>query len=75
MSSLEYSKIKESLNSEDIIRIMDFLGAKEYQKNDIKQIIIFPTICHNINAKEARDGPLQNGRIAAGKQSPGGQSH
>ena len=49
---MEYSKIKESLNSEDIIRIMDFLGAKEYQKNDIKQIIIFPTICHNINAKE-----------------------
>ena len=47
---LEYEKIKESLTIDDIIRIMDFLGAKEYQRNEFKGLLIFKTICHNVEA-------------------------
>lgn len=47
---LEYEKIKESLTIGDIIRIMDFLGAKEYQRNEFKGFLVFKTICHNVEA-------------------------
>lgn len=49
MSNL--SDLANSLTNEQIIKIMEGLGADRYQET--ADSIIFPTICHNVDASEA----------------------
>lgn len=42
---LNAKEIKENLSNEQIIKLVTYLGAKEYI--DKSEYIIFPTICHN----------------------------
>lgn len=48
---MDYAKIIENLNTESIIHLMTELGADRYSETD--DYILFPTICHNIDASEA----------------------
>ena len=48
---MDYAKIIENLNTESIIHLMTELGADRYSETD--EYILFPTICHNIDASEA----------------------
>lgn len=48
---MDYKEIIESLKPESIISLMEKLGVDRYL--DKGDYIIFPTICHNINAEEA----------------------
>ena len=48
---MDYAKIIENLNTESIIHLMTELGADRYSETD--DYILFPTICHNIEASEA----------------------
>lgn len=48
---MDYAKIIENLNTESIIHLMTELGADRYTETD--DYILFPTICHNIDASEA----------------------
>ena len=41
---MDYNKIIEDLTEQDIIRIMDALGAKDYKETN--EALIFQTICH-----------------------------
>ena len=46
-----YEEIIKNLTSESVIKLMEKLGADRYIEHD--SYIIFPTICHNIDTKEA----------------------
>jgi hypothetical protein len=48
---MDYKEIINNLKPEAIISLMEKLGAGRY--SDRGEYIIFPTICHNINAEEA----------------------
>ena len=48
---MDYKEIINNLKPEAIISLMEKLGADRY--SDRGEYIIFPTICHNINAEEA----------------------
>ena len=48
---MDYNRVIEDLTEQDIIRIMETLGVKNYKMTN--EAIIFPTICHNINPDEA----------------------
>ena len=43
--------IKESITDEDIKKILDIY--KTYPSSENNDVIIFPTICHNLNPEEA----------------------
>ena len=49
--SLNYRAIVENLQDEKVINLMRELGADRYIETDT--YIIFPTICHNVDANEA----------------------
>lgn len=51
MSQYDLKSIKAQLKSEDIVFLLMTLGATRYEEKDA--YIIFPTICHNLNAEEA----------------------
>ena len=51
MTSNNAQHIKEIISHEDIKKIMADYGAYPYSEND--ETIIFPTICHNLNAADA----------------------
>ena len=46
-----YEEIIKNLTFESVIKLMEKLGADRYIEHD--SYIIFPTICHNIDTKEA----------------------
>ena len=48
---MDYAKIIENLNTDSIIHLMTELGADRYNETD--DYILFPTICHNVDASEA----------------------
>lgn len=48
---MKFSKIANSLSEDDIIKLMEELGASNYIKRDT--YIIFPTICHNTSEDKA----------------------
>lgn len=48
---INYQEITENLSSDKVIELMTKLGADRYEERD--NYIIFPTICHNIDANEA----------------------
>ena len=48
---LDYKELIDSLDDEKIISLMQHLGADHYIIQD--KAIVFPTICHNVNADEA----------------------
>lgn len=50
-SSTFYQKIIEELTEEKIIKLMEQLGATSFK--DRPEALVFPTICHNLNAEEA----------------------
>ena len=47
----EIKDLIQELSNEEVIAIMTELGADRYQET--KDAIVFPTICHNIDAAEA----------------------
>ena len=51
MNLIDYAEITANLRDEDIIRLMESLGADRYR--DTPNAIIFPTICHNEVSSEA----------------------
>lgn len=48
---MSYKEIIENLDAESVIRLMQKLGANRWE--DKGSHIIFPTICHNVDADEA----------------------
>ena len=48
---INLQELRDSLNEEQIIKIMTDLGAEKYE--DRENTIIFPTICHNARENEA----------------------
>ena len=48
---MNYKEIIENLTEQDIIELMKKLGVYNYK--DTADALIFPTICHNVNADEA----------------------
>ena len=48
---MDYQKIVDALQEQDIINLLTKLGADRYR--DTADAIIFPTICHNLDAAEA----------------------
>lgn len=48
---IDYQKIIDNLKDDKVIEMMKRLGADEYIEKENE--IIFPTICHNINADDA----------------------
>ena len=48
---INYKAIIEQLNTEKIIQLMERLGANDYVQKP--GYVIFPTICHNVDASEA----------------------
>ena len=48
---MDYAEIISNLDTDSIIRLMTELGADRYE--DRGDFIIFPTICHNVDASEA----------------------
>ena len=48
---MDYAEIISNLNTESVIHLMTELGADRYE--DRGDFIIFPTICHNIDASDA----------------------
>ena len=48
---MNYKEIIENLTEQDIIELMKKLGVYNYK--DTADALIFPTVCHNINADEA----------------------
>lgn len=48
---IDLTELKEKLSSEEIINIVQNLGADRYIERE--DYIIFPTICHNIDSNEA----------------------
>lgn len=48
---MDYQAIVNSIKVEDVIELMKRLGANRYIEKD--KYIIFPTICHNVDAEEA----------------------
>lgn len=48
---MDYQAIINSIKVEDVIELMKRLGADRYIEKD--KYVIFPTICHNIDAEEA----------------------
>lgn len=48
---IDYKGIIQNLKEESVIHLMQQLGADRYY--DKEDCIIFPTICHNVNADEA----------------------
>lgn len=48
---INYQEIIDNLQDDKIISLMQQLGAHTYKETD--NVIIFPTICHNINSEEA----------------------
>lgn len=47
----EFQNIIDNLNEDKIIKLMTELGADRYK--DTNEAIIFPTICHNVDAADA----------------------
>ena len=47
----DFQMIIDNLNEEKVIRLMQQLGAGRYKET--AEAIIFPTICHNVDADEA----------------------
>ena len=48
---MDYQAIVNSIKVEDVIELMKRLGADRYIEKD--KYVIFPTICHNVNAEDA----------------------
>ena len=48
---MDYQAIVNSIKVEDVIELMKRLGADRYIEKD--KYVIFPTICHNVDAEEA----------------------
>ena len=48
---MDYQAIINSIKVEDVIELMKRLGADRYIEKD--KYVIFPTICHNVDAEEA----------------------
>lgn len=48
---MKIKELKESLTPQDIIDILESLGVDRYSAKE--EYVIFPTICHNIDSKEA----------------------
>ena len=48
---MDYKEIIENLRDDSVIELMKKLGCDRYINNETH--IIFPTICHNVNAAEA----------------------
>ena len=48
---MNYEEIIDGLQIESVIKLMESLGVDRYEEKE--NCIIFPTICHNINADEA----------------------
>ena len=47
----EFQNIIDNLNEEKVIKLLTELGADRYKDTD--EAIIFPTICHNVDAADA----------------------
>ena len=50
-NNMDYKEIIDNLRVESVIELMKRLGADRYVEKD--NCVIFPTICHNLNAAEA----------------------
>ena len=50
-NNMDYKEIIDNLKVESVIELMKRLGADRYVEKD--NCVIFPTICHNLNAAEA----------------------
>ena len=48
---MDYQEIIGNLKTENVVRLMEGLGADRYRETD--EAIIFPTICHNASANDA----------------------
>ena len=48
---MDYKEIIDNLKVSSVIELMKKLGADRYKEDDTQ--IIFPTICHNVDASEA----------------------
>lgn len=48
---IDYEGITQNLQTEQVIQLMQKLGADRYEQKD--GLVIFPTICHNTDAAEA----------------------
>ena len=48
---MDYQKVINELQDKDVINLLLSLGADRYKET--ADAIIFPTICHNIDAAEA----------------------
>ena len=48
---MNYQEIIEQIKPESVIKLMEALGADRYDERE--NMIIFPTICHNIDSSEA----------------------
>ena len=48
---IDYKSIIEQLDTQKVIQLMETLGAEDYIEKT--GYVVFPTICHNIDASEA----------------------
>ena len=48
---INYEEIIKNLETERVIQLLESLGADRYKETE--NAIIFPTICHNIDATDA----------------------
>lgn len=48
---IDYEAISDGLSTDAVIELMKQLGADRYRETD--KYVIFPTICHNVDASEA----------------------
>ena len=50
---INYDKIKEELNPDDIVKIIQhFIPDLNYEENNSSGCLVFPTICHNLNQED-----------------------